>query len=196
MKSKILRYPAVYIDRDGTINAEAGYISHPNNFLLYPFAAHAIRLFNLKNFYVFVVTNQTGLAKGYFNETMLKNIHKKMILSLKGAGAQVDNIYICPHDKNGVVAKYRKDCDCRKPNPGLVLKSFVEYNNIDKENIYLIGDKYSDVAISKHIKFRKTILVKTGYGLSVMEKLKNDNLDTICFAENLLFAALEILKSF
>jgi D-glycero-D-manno-heptose 1,7-bisphosphate phosphatase len=195
VKLKNLRYPAIYIDRDGTINAEAGYISHPNNFVLYPFAAHAIRLFNLKNFYVFVVTNQAGLAKGFFNETTLKNIHKKMISLLKEAGAKIDKIYICPHDKNGVVAKYRKDCYCRKPYPGLILKSFAEYKNIDQENIYIIGDKYSDVAISKHIKFRKTILVKTGYGLSVMEKLKNNNLDGIYFAENLLFAALEILKN-
>lgn len=194
MTSKTLKYPAVYIDRDGTINEEAGYISHPNNFVLYPFAAHAIKLFNVKNIYVFVVTNQSGLAKGYFNERTLKSIHKKMIFLLKEAGAKIDNIYICPHDKDGVVAKYRKNCYCRKPNPGLILKSFAAYNNIDKEHIYLIGDKYSDIAISKHITFRKTILVKTGYGLSTMEKLRNSNLDSIYIAENLLFAALEILK--
>jgi D-glycero-D-manno-heptose 1,7-bisphosphate phosphatase len=188
------KYPAVYIDRDGTINVEAGYISHPDNFALYPFAAHAIRLLNIKQFYVFIVTNQTGLAKGYFGERALNDIHKKMTTSLKKSGAIIDKIYVCPHDKNSIIKKYRKDCDCKKPKAGLILKSFKDYTNIDRDNIYIIGDKLTDMDVSKHIKFRKTILVKTGYGLSIIEKIKKNNINSITVVENLLYAALEILK--
>jgi D-glycero-D-manno-heptose 1,7-bisphosphate phosphatase len=194
MKSNNIKYPAVYIDRDGTINIEAGYISHPDNFNLYPFAAHALRLFNLKNFYVFVVTNQAGLAKGYFNIKTLNNIHKKMLTLLKTSGALINKIYICPHDKNGVITKYRQECICKKPREGLILKSFEEYKDIDRENIYMIGDKYSDIAISKYINFKKTILVKTGYGLATIDNIKYKELESITISENLLYAALDILE--
>ena len=194
MKSSNVKFPAVYIDRDGTINVEAGYISHPDNFYLYPFAAHAIRLFNLKHFYVFIVTNQTGLAKGYFDLKTLNNIHKKMISLINASGAFINKIYICRHDKNATVKKYKKDCNCKKPREGLILKSFEEYNNIDRENIYMIGDKYSDIAISSYINFKKTILVKTGYGLATLNNLKKKDIKSTIVSENLLYAALEILK--
>lgn len=194
MRSSNAKFPAVYIDRDGTINVEAGYISHPDNFVLYPFAAQAIRLFNLKHFYVFVVTNQAGLAKGYFDLKTLNNIHKKMISLINTSGALINKIYICPHDKNGTVKKYRKDCNCKKPREGMILKSFEEYSDIDRENIYIIGDKYSDIAISRYINFKKTILVKTGYGLATLNNLEKKDIKPTIVSENLLFAALEILK--
>lgn len=187
---------AVFLDRDGTINIEAGYISHPDNLKVYPFAGQAIRLLNIHDFLVFIVTNQAGIAKGLFDKITLDKINSKLLKLLKDQGASIDQIYYCPHLVGGKIERYAVKCDCRKPEAGLIKKAFSEFD-IDKNNIYLVGDKHSDIEMSRYITFKKTYLVKTGYGLSVTRNLLQKGSYEVApglIADNLLFAVLDILK--
>lgn len=110
-------YRVVFIDRDGTINRDVSYCSHPDEFELLPKVAEGIRLLNEHGFKVIVVTNQSGIARGYFSEEMLQKIHVKMKEELKKRGAFIDDaIYYCPHHPDD-------NCDCRKPKPGLLLQA-------------------------------------------------------------------------
>ncbi len=154
--------PVVFLDRDGTINYDAGYINDVDNFVMYPYAAQAIRMLNNSGYLVIVITNQSGLGRGFFNEKTLEEIHNYMISSLKQQGAVIDGIYFCPHDPNAKIEKYKAVCSCRKPETGLVDMALKDFN-IDKSNMYFIGDKYSDI-MAGYKSGCKTIMVKTGYG--------------------------------
>lgn len=154
--------PVVFLDRDGTINYDAGYINHIDSFIMYPYAAQAIRMLNVNNFLVVIITNQSGLARGFFNEETLNNIHNKMIEDLKKQGATIDGIYFCPHDPNAKVEKYKAICSCRKPETGLIDMALKDMN-INRSKMYFIGDKHSDI-MAGYNSGCKTIMVKTGYG--------------------------------
>ncbi len=118
--------PAVFLDRDGTINEQMGYINHSCRFILLPGAAEAIRRLNEAELPVIVITNQSGLARGYFPEELLTEVHEKMNRLLALEGAHVDGIYICPHHPEAKEVQFRITCDCRKPRPGLVLRAAAE----------------------------------------------------------------------
>lgn len=154
--------PAVFLDRDGTINEQMGYINHISRFQLLPGIEDAIRRLNDLHIPVIVVTNQSGLARGYFPSALLDRVHKKMEKQLAAAGAHVDGIYICPHHPEAKEEKYRIDCNCRKPKTGLLEQAAVELN-IDLTASFVVGDRWSDIRCGKAVG-ASSILVLTGYG--------------------------------
>lgn len=154
--------PAVFLDRDGTINEQMGYINHLSRFILLPGVGGAIRLLNEHDIPVFVVTNQSGLARGYFSPALLDEVHTKMIEGLAAEGARVDGIYVCPHHPEAKEEQYRKDCDCRKPKPGLFIRAALEHN-IDLGSSFVVGDRWSDLKGASACG-AAGILVLSGYG--------------------------------
>ena len=154
--------PAVFLDRDGTINEQMGYLNHLSRFIILPGAAEGIRLLNEQHIPVFVVTNQSGLARGYFPPELLDEIHAKMNDLLTAKGARVDGIYICPHHPEAKEEKYRLACNCRKPKPGLFLQAAAEHN-IDLSASFVIGDRWSDLKAAAACQ-ATGVLVLTGYG--------------------------------
>ncbi len=153
---------AVFLDRDGTINEQMGYINHISRFHLLPGAAEAIGRLNRRAIPVFVVTNQSGLARGYFPESLLHEVHALMIKELAASGAHVDGIYICPHHPEAKEEKFRQKCSCRKPGIGLFERA-VEEHNIDLRRSYVVGDRYSDIKAAAACR-AAGVLVLTGYG--------------------------------
>jgi D-glycero-D-manno-heptose 1,7-bisphosphate phosphatase len=166
-----MKKPAVFLDRDGTINEEMGYINHPSRFIIFPFVAESIRIFNNLNMHVIVVTNQSGIARGYFSETMLKQIHNRMIAELRSENAIIDAIYYCPHHPTEGGTDYRLDCNCRKPRTGMIDQAVRDFD-LDMEGSYMIGDRYKDVVFAHRIK-AKSGFVLTGYGRGEFEFQKN-----------------------
>ena len=114
---------AVFIDRDGTISEEVGYINHPSRFRLFPYAAAAIKHLNENGWLAILVTNQAGVARGYFSEEMIQTVHAAMTTDLENNGAKLDAIYYCAHHPSVGEPPYRLDCDCRKPKPGLITRA-------------------------------------------------------------------------
>ena len=156
------KYPAIFLDRDGTINEEMGYINHIDRFKIFPFVAESIKIFSNNGFKTFVVTNQSGLARGYFTEELLEDVHKKLIDYLLENGTKLDGVYFCPHHPTEGIGKYRKNCNCRKPKTGLIEKAVKEHD-IDLKNSFMIGDRYKDMKFAKNLNL-KSGLVLTGYG--------------------------------
>ncbi len=160
-KSKIQR-PAVFLDRDGTINEQMGYINHASRFHLLPDVAKAIKILNNHDIPVVVVTNQSGLARGYFPEELLVEVHDKMNRLLNDAGAVIDGLYICPHHPEAKEERYRENCECRKPKTGL-LQQAAEEMQLDLSRSFMVGDRWSDLKCG-HNAGTATVLVLTGYG--------------------------------
>lgn len=160
--SGIKKRPAVFLDRDGTINEQMGYINHLSRFILLPGSAAAIRMLNEHDIPVFVVTNQSGLARGYFPPSLLDEVHGQMTEMLAAEGARVDGIYICPHHPEAKEEQYRLNCDCRKPKPGLFTRAALEHN-IDLSASYVVGDRWSDLKAADTCG-ATGILVLSGYG--------------------------------
>lgn len=156
------RKPAVFLDRDGTINEQMGYINHICRFQLLPGAAQAIKKLNDAHIPVVVVSNQSGLARGYFPEELLVAMHEKMHKLLAEEGAVVDAIYYCPHHPEAKEARFREACDCRKPKPGLILQASEELG-LDPEKSFVVGDRWSDIKTAANCG-ATSILVRTGYG--------------------------------
>jgi D-glycero-D-manno-heptose 1,7-bisphosphate phosphatase len=153
---------AVFLDRDGTINEQMGYINHIDRFQMLPDAAAAIRKLNEATVPVVVVTNQSGLARGYFPAELLDDVHQKMNAALLREGAHVDGIYICPHHPEAKEERYRQDCSCRKPKTGLFDQAARELD-LDLQKSYVVGDRWSDLKAA--VACRATpVLVLTGYG--------------------------------
>lgn len=187
---------AVFLDRDGTINEEMGYINHISRFKIFSFTFDAIKILNSLGFKVFVVTNQSGLARGYFDEDVLNQVHKDLLAKVKENKAKIEKIYFCPHHKDGIIEKYKIECDCRKPKPGMLLKAQKEFD-ISLKDSYLISDRYKDIQFA-HLNGVKSILVKTGYGLGELTFQKNSWPQSPDFiSENLLDAAhiIEIIET-
>lgn len=154
--------PAVFLDRDGTINEQMGYINHISRFHLLPRVGEAIRLLNDHHVPVVIVSNQSGLARGYFPDALLEAVHEKMKNLLAEAGAHVDGIYVCPHHPEAVVEKYRTVCDCRKPKTGLLTRAATELG-LGLGGSYVVGDRWSDLKAAARCR-ATGILVLTGYG--------------------------------
>ena len=162
-----MKKPAVFMDRDGTVNEQMGYINHLDRFVLLPGTGEAIRLLNDAGYLAIIVSNQSGVARGYFPIDLVHRVHGKMTSLIKKEGAVLDGIYFCPHYPNGKVSPYGAICDCRKPRSGLIRKA-CEAFDIDMENSYVIGDRCTDIEMA-HRADLKGILVKTGYGMGDLE---------------------------
>jgi D-glycero-D-manno-heptose 1,7-bisphosphate phosphatase len=152
----------VFLDRDGTLNEEVGYINHIDRFRLYPRSAAAVARLNRAHIPVIVVTNQAGLARGFFTESLLAEVHEKMKAELARSQAHVDAIYYCPHHPDAKLPAYRISCTCRKPAPGMLVRAAEELH-LDLWASYMISDRYQDIAMGMKAG-AKGILVQTGYG--------------------------------
>ncbi len=179
--------PAVFIDRDGTINEQRGYINHISRFVLLPGAGEAISLLNNNGFYVVVTSNQSGVAQGYFPLELVHQTHEAMKRELARDNASVDRIYFCPHHPHGAVLEYRKECRCRKPDIGSIEKARAEFD-IDMQRSYVVGDRWLDIEFA-HNAHLPGILVLTGYGKGDLEYIvPHRNPKPAFVAENLLDA--------
>ncbi|MCP4482188.1 MAG: HAD family hydrolase [bacterium] len=184
---------AVFLDRDGTINKEGGYINHESRLELMPNSSKGIKLFNENNILTVVCTNQAGVARGYFKENLIQVVNQRLQNLLKKEGAYLDDINYCPHHPTVGSPDYQKDCNCRKPKPGMIEKSAKKLD-IDIKKSYVVGDKMSDV-IWGHKMGTKSVMVMTGYGRGEYEYHReswHDKPDYI--AQDLLGAAKWIIK--
>jgi len=172
------------MDRDGTVNEEVGYMYHAGLYKPFPWTARAIRLINESGMKAVVVTNQSGVGRGYFPETTVKEVHHLLKQELSRSNAYLDAIYFCPHPPG--------DCDCRKPKPGMLLQAGRELN-IDLSRSYVIGDRYLDVEMARAVG-ALGILVLTGDGRNEMETRQGDGIQPDYIAENLLSAVEAILN--
>jgi histidinol-phosphate phosphatase family protein len=156
------RQAAVFFDRDGTINEEVGYLDRPEKLTLIPGAAEAIRLINASGMKAVVVTNQSGVARGLFDEVVVGAVHTRLRELLLMEGGFLDGIYFCPHHPTEGQGRYLLSCDCRKPSPGLLLKAAAELN-LDPAGSYMVGDTLKDIEAGERVGARG-VLVRTGYG--------------------------------
>lgn len=158
---------AVFLDRDGTVSEEVGYVNHLSRFKLFPWTAEAIKKLNEAQIKAILVTNQAGVARGYFTEDLIGEVHNKLVNDLAKTGAYLDAIYYCPHHPSAGQPPYRANCECRKPKPGLLYKAADEHN-IDLSSSFMVGDKYTDVELGQRIGV-KGVMVMTGYGIGEYE---------------------------
>jgi D-glycero-D-manno-heptose 1,7-bisphosphate phosphatase len=190
---KRVKRPAVFLDRDGTINEEMGYINHLSRFKIFETAFEAVRLLNQHNFYVFVVTNQSGPARGYTPVDFVHQVHSLMKNEFSKRGAIIDDIFVCLHRKDAIIPELRQECNCRKPKTGLVEQAILRYE-IDIKQSFMVGDRLVDIEVAKRMDMRSA-LVKTGYGLGEIEFcLQNSLVKPDFIAEDILDAANWILK--
>lgn len=182
---------AIFMDRDGTLNQDLGYISMPDLMILYPWAAEAVRLINESDFKAIVVTNQSGIARGLYSEGVLREIHWRMIHELAREGARIDAVYYCPHHPGAASARYGIACACRKPRDGM-LQAAVREHNIDLSRSFVIGDKASDIVLAQSVGAGGS-LVLTGFGRETFERPDRWPCKPTFVAENVLEAVKRIL---
>lgn len=154
--------PAVFLDRDGTIVREVDYLRRPDRMRLLPHAADAIRRLRHGGFAVVLATNQSGIARGLLTEADLADIHEALRRRLARRRARLDGIYYCPHHPEFGGAAYRRECDCRKPAPGMLLRAAWELG-LDLARSFAVGDSERDLEAGRRAGCR-TVLVRTGYG--------------------------------
>lgn len=154
---------AVFLDRDGTLTEEVGYVNHPSRLRLLPGAAEAVRALNRAGVPAIMATNQAGVARGYFTEEVLLETFRRLVSLLEPLGAHLDAAYYCPHHPSGSAEAYRAACECRKPKTGMLLQAREDLG-LDLSRSYVAGDKYSDTAFGKAAGAHG-ILLLTGYGL-------------------------------
>ncbi|MDT7603808.1 MAG: D-glycero-D-manno-heptose 1,7-bisphosphate phosphatase [Acidobacteriota bacterium] len=188
-----MRRRAVFIDRDGTISEEVGYVNHPTRYRVFPFAPEAIRALNEAGWLAVLVTNQAGVARGYFAEEMIGAVHDLLSQELARHDARLDAIYYCPHHPSVGEPPYRATCDCRKPKPGLIKRAAAEFS-IDLAHSWTVGDRYGDTELARNAGTRAA-LVLTGYGRGEFEHQRESwQHQPDLIAENLLEAVREILR--
>jgi D-glycero-D-manno-heptose 1,7-bisphosphate phosphatase len=160
----------VFLDRDGNINIEKDYLYKIEEFEFIDGAKEAIKIFNDLGYLVVVITNQSGIARGYYDEDNVKELHDHLKKEINKIGGSIDGFYFCPHHPQKGIGRYKLDCNCRKPKPGMFLEAKKDLN-IDFLSSIMVGDKISDVKAGKNLGMR-SILVKTGHGLEEKKKLK------------------------
>jgi D-glycero-D-manno-heptose 1,7-bisphosphate phosphatase len=158
---------AVFFDRDGTLNRDAGYITHLDDFTLLPRAVAAVRKVNEAGMMAVLATNQAGVARGYFPEEMVARLHEKLQAELAMKEARLDALYYCPYHPSSDDPKYAVDSDERKPGPGMLLRA-AEEHGIDLSKSYMVGDKYSDLECGWAAGCRSAFIL-TGYGRGTMD---------------------------
>jgi len=184
---------AVFLDRDGAINVEVEYLGRPEQLRLLPGSAEAIRMLNEAGAKVVVVTNQAGVARGYFTERDVEAVHVELARQLERAGAHLDGIYYCPHHPTAGIGPYRMDCARRKPNPGMLYRAARELG-LDLRRSVLVGDKLSDIEAGVRAGCR-TVLVLTGYGEETAKRLQDCSFQPDFVASDLLEAVQWILSA-
>lgn len=159
---------AVFFDRDGTLNVDVDYLYRIDDLRWMPYAREALAFLAQREYTIFIVTNQSGIARGYYTLDQMNSLHKKMTDDALAYGAKIEKVYFCPHHKEGKIAEFSVDCLCRKPKAGMLLRCFEEYD-IDKAASFMVGDSKRDVECAENAGIR-------GYlyqGGSLLEFVKN-----------------------
>jgi D-glycero-D-manno-heptose 1,7-bisphosphate phosphatase len=164
----VKRAAAVFLDRDGTINEEVGYLDRLEKLKIFPEAFDAIRLINQSGMKAVVISNQSGIAKGYFDEAFVESVHTRIQALLREHKARIDGFYYCPHHPTEGTGAYRIVCLCRKPEPGMLIRASEEMG-IDLARSYMVGDMSKDIEAGR-MAGAKGIMVKTGYGMNTIHK--------------------------
>ncbi len=162
MKKRNIPKRAIFLDRDGVINQDKGYVYRRKDFEFEKNALKGLKLIDFNQYLVFIVCNQAGIAHGYYTKNDCKKLHQWLRKYLLKKGIKITKIYYCPHHPKGKIKRFSIKCSCRKPEPGMLLRAKKEYG-INFKKSYLIGDKTSDILAGKRAGC-KCILVKTGYG--------------------------------
>ena len=182
--------PAVFLDRDGTLNVDAGYLDRKERLMLFPWSLDSVRLLRRAGYAVVVVTNQSGVGRGMIEESFVEEVHQIIQSRLVDIGEKLDGHYYCPHEPSASVEAFRVDCDCRKPKPGLVTRAARDLG-LDVERSIVVGDKWSDIGLAKQTGARG-VLVRTGYGRS-QEKNRQEGLSADAVVDTLMDAVNWIL---
>ena len=182
---------AVFLDRDGTMIEDGGYLWRPADVRWFPYTVDAIRLLNRAGFVVCVTTNQSGVARGRYSEDDVRALHAEMAAYLTTGGARVDGWFHCPHHPDAVVPAYRSMCACRKPEPGMIHQACAQYP-IDLARSFVIGDTLLDVGSAARAGARG-ILVRTGHGDEVARACGATVPDASFVADDLMAAVAFVL---
>lgn len=174
---------AAFIDRDGVINEERNYVHRIEEFVLLPGVAQGLTLLRDAGFRLIVVTNQAGIAHGYYDQNAMDRLHDHMRDQLALQGLALDAIYFCPHHPSGSVKELAFECDCRKPSPGMLLQAAKDFD-LDLSASVLIGDKLSDVQAGKRAGVGRTVVVESGHDVDPAARQQADGV-----AADLLAAA-------
>ena len=182
---------AVFLDRDGTLIEDAKYLKRVEDIKIIDGTPESIKKLNDNNVLAFLVTNQSGVARGYFSEDDVTIINNALSDVLKAKDAYLDGYYYCPHHTKGTVKEYSCDCDCRKPKSGMINQALNIFKEINLKKSYVIGDKAIDIELAKNAGC-KGILVKTGYGAQVADE---NNIEADYIAENINDAVNWVLEN-
>lgn len=185
--------PAVFIDRDGTILDELGYVTPGSEVRIYPFSAEAIKRLGDAGFPVVVITNQGGIALGLYDHAFVDETHAALAESLKRSGATITAWYYCPHHPDGKVPEYTGTCECRKPGTGLLTAAARDLN-IDLSASWVVGDQWRDIELAHRVGARG-VLVRTGYGARLEANWPDDVAPPTVVCDDLLSAAEHIVGS-
>jgi D-glycero-D-manno-heptose 1,7-bisphosphate phosphatase len=183
--------PAVFLDRDGTLIEERGYLDTLEDIVLLAGTTDALHLLRDAGYALVLVTNQAGVARGFFNEAFVRQAHRHLAAMLATEGIVLDGYYYCPHHPDGVVAEYSRVCQCRKPAPGMVAQAARDLD-LDVGRSFVVGDKWLDVELASNAGARG-LLVRTGYGAGV-ENSPPHLTKPQAITDTLLDAAHEILR--
>ena len=179
---------AVFLDRDGTLNIDYGYVHKIDDFHFIEGSIEALKKLKEMGYLLVLVTNQSGIARGYFTEQEFLQLTEWMDWSLADRGVDLDGIYYCPHHPEAKLAEFKQDCDCRKPKSGMLLQA-IEELNIDPARSIMIGDKIEDLFAGQGAKIRTNILVRTGKEVTAKEEDEADFvLDSIADLPSLIFS--------
>jgi D-glycero-D-manno-heptose 1,7-bisphosphate phosphatase len=181
----------VFLDRDGTMIEDVGYLDRLERLKVFPYAIDAVRLLNRAGFKIVVVTSQAGVANGVLTEEFLAEAHGFLAKTFEAGGARIDGFYYCPHSPHATVERYRTDCDCRKPKPGMIHAAARDLS-IDIRASFVVGDRWRDVEMGLSAG-TKAVLVETGYGRTEATR-RPAHIEAVPVVANLIDAASLILR--
>jgi D-glycero-D-manno-heptose 1,7-bisphosphate phosphatase len=184
--------PAIFLDRDGTMLEERGYVTPDSQLVVYPWTADAIRLLKRAGFLIVVVTNQAGIARGLYTREFVETTHRRLARRFAAAGAAVDAWHYCPHHVEALVDEFRGPCRCRKPGTGMI-DAAVAALDIDRARSWTIGDHWRDIQLA-HAAGTRSVLVRSGHGRGHEEAWPSDVGAPAAISDNLIAAAAHILR--
>lgn len=183
--------PAVFLDRDGTILDELGYLTPSSTIHVYPFSVDAIRQLHRGGYSVVVITNQGGIGLGLYDHAFVDRTHESLHAQLAAGGAHIAGWYYCPHHPEGVVPEFTMTCVCRKPGTGMV-EAAARDLQLDLKRSWVVGDQWRDIEVA-HRTGARSVLVRTGYGRGLEENWPTDIARPTVVTDNLISAAAHIL---
>ncbi len=184
--------PAVFLDRDGTLNVDVGYLHAIDQLELFPWTADALRLLKRAGYLLVVVSNQAGIAQGMIAPGVVEQAHAEMLRRVREAGGDLDALYFCPHHPRGAIKELATDCRCRKPLPGMIDDAARDLG-IDVARSWVVGDKWLDVQLG-HAAGARSILVRTGWGAD-QERRRPEGQKVEAICDNVIAAVSVILAA-